>query len=291
MNVSGQRFIVHSSRSDVFTIWNFSDVHYGNKACAVENFKRDIQKVKDDPYSFWLSTGDLCDYISYTDKRFDPDVVPEYIAVKDLARLGKKLITDMRDMLVPIKNKCLGIGLGNHELKYMRYNEQVDLHSWLCTELECPNLGYSSMFDVLFLKYAKWRKKPALVSYAKKPSWKTIDHYFKYRFYTHHGAGFATTPGGKLNRLIRFMEYFDADIFFCSHVHDQKGQRLVVIGADEQCKKLIQKEKIGIISGSYLKTYAEDVISYGEQRGYYPTTLGASFVRINPDKNKVTAEV
>jgi len=290
MNVSGQRLIVHSSRKDVFTIWNFSDVHYGNKACALEAFKADVQKVKDDPHSFWLSTGDLCDYISYSDRRFDPDVVPDYISVKDLARLGKKLITDMRDMLMPIKDKCLGIGLGNHELKYMRYNEQIDLHSWLCTELECPNLGYSSLFDITFVRYPKWRKKPSLIPYNKRPSHSGTEPH-KYRIYTHHGAGFATTPGGKLNRLIRFMEYFDADIYFCSHVHDQKGQRLVVIGADEQCTKLVQKEKIGVISGSYLKTYAENTIGYGEQKGYYPTVLGASFVRIDPDKQRVTAEV
>ena len=113
----------------------------------------------------------------------------------------------------------------------------------------------------------------------------------KFRFFVHHGAGFAVTPGGKLNRLIRFMNYFDADIFMLGHVHDQIGRREVSIGANADCSKLVTRTKLGVISGSYLKTYEEGVTTYGEQRGYSPTVLGSAVVTIVPDKRTVRGEI
>ena len=113
----------------------------------------------------------------------------------------------------------------------------------------------------------------------------------QYRFFIHHGAGAANTPAGKLNRLIQFMEYFDADIFFMGHVHDQKGQRLVQVAADSTCTKLVEREKIGMVSGSYLKTYDQGTTTYGEKRGYRPVKLGAVSVSIKPYHREVRAAV
>ena len=112
-----------------------------------------------------------------------------------------------------------------------------------------------------------------------------------FRFFVHHGAGFAMTKAGKLKRLMDFMTSFEADIYMTGHVHDQEGVRVITVGADQHCRKLTQKHKLGVISGSYLKTYAPGVTTYGEQRGYSPTTLGAATVEIDPDKRKFKGEI
>jgi hypothetical protein len=103
-----------------------------------------------------------------------------------------------------------------------------------------------------------------------------------FRVWCHHGAGAAQTKGGKINRLVSFMRNFDADIFFMGHVHDQMGARIQVLTADNDCTRLRNRQKVGVISGSYLKTYDQGVTSYGEQKGYEPTTLGAAWVAIQP---------
>jgi hypothetical protein len=46
-----------------------------------------------------------------------------------------------------------------------------------------------------------------------------------------------------------------------------------------------------VISGSYLKTYAQGVTSYGEQKGYEPTTLGAAWVAIKPQTRDIWGRV
>lgn len=287
MEAAGKRYISYRSKSDEFTIYNLSDVHIGSRACALESFEADVKRIAADPFAFWVGGGDYCDHISVTDrKRFDPEAMAENITVKDLAQLGRVLVRQFAEIVQPIKHKCLGLLLGNHETRYQREQEQADLHGWLCTELDAPNLQYSALFDVVFVKTAK-RAQPKLLS--GDPG--AVGSKAEYRVFVHHGAGFATTPGGKLNKLIQFMEAFDADVYMVGHVHDQKGQRLVQVGADATCRKLIAKDRLGIISGSYLKTYAEGVTSYGEQRAYRPTPLGAAFVRIQPYHRRVRAEI
>jgi len=107
----------------------------------------------------------------------------------------------------------------------------------------------------------------------------------------HHGAGGAQTKGGKINRLKKFMDAFEADIYMMGHVHDQTGTREVVLSVNHAGTKLIQKEKIGVISGGYLKTYSQDVTTYGEVAGYSPTTMGAAWVTIKPETRELAGRI
>jgi len=285
VEASGKRYIIYGSRKDVFTFWHLADLHIWNSACDFKKVKQDIQTIKDDPFAFWQGGGDYADYIGFDDKRFDPDCVPQNTLVKDMGKLGKKQAEEVRGLFEPIKHKCLGLIEGNHEKQYQRRKDQSDLHSWLCTELNVPNLKYSALFDVVFSRQTTKDPKLLYEKYLKLYDCRTV------RFFVHHGAGFAQTPGGKLNRLIQFMQMFDADIFFCAHVHDQVGRRDVTISANESCTKLTERVKLGVVSGSYLKTYSQGTTSYGEQRGYRPTTLGSAMVSIKPQTGEIKGEI
>lgn len=285
MEPAGRRYIVHPSRSDVFTIWSLADLHYGNRACALDRIKADIETIRKDPRAFWLGGGDYAEYISMRDRRFDADTILETLQISDLGKLGTVLTERVADLFRPIAHKCLGLLFGNHEAVYARTQEQTNLHGWLCTTLGVPNLGYSAFVDAIFVRDSHV-KAPALRS---DPG----DRYFRFRvrIFAHHGAGGANTPGGKLNRLVQFMHAFEADVYMIGHVHDQKGQRLPRITADDRCEKITARDSVGIISGSYLKTYAQGVTTYGEIKGYMPATLGASFVRVRPDTGEIKGEV
>lgn len=287
MEAAGRQWILHGSRSDEFTVWNLSDLHMMSRACAEKDLRRDVDRIRDDPYSFWLGGGDYCEFIGATDKRFDPDAVADYISISDLAQIGRVGYERVRDLFKPIAHKCLGLLLGNHEKKYCQHMEQNDRQVWLCQELGVLNLEYCALLDVVFVRKAGV-KIPAKV--AKRPPVKDTKS-ASFRVFAHHGAGYAQTPGGKLNRLVQFMQSFDADIYFTGHVHDQVGRREPRLGANADCTKLVAQERIGVVSGSYLKTYAQGVTTYGEQKGYRPVSLGASFVRIKPETREVRGEI
>lgn len=254
-----------------------------SRSCAEADIRRDIAEIQDDSHSFWLGGGDFCDFIGPSDKRFDPDAVAPWVTVKDLGDIGSKGMRQVADLFRPIRHKCLGLLLGNHELKYQLQNSHESLHGWLCTELDVPNLQYSCLFDLVFGRAGKV-KAPALVS--ELPNGASRE---TFRVFAHHGAGYAQTPGGKLNRLVQFMQSFDADLYFVGHVHDHVARKEPAIGADVDCKTLKQRMRLGIVAGSYLKTYQQGTTSYGEQKGYRPTSLGPAIARITPETRKLEA--
>lgn len=284
MIAAGKRFITHPSRTDEIRIWNLSDLHLMSKACSEDAIRRDVQEIRDDPHSFFLGGGDYCDFIGYSDKRFDPDSVADWVSVSDLGRLGEVGMRRIRDLFEPIKHKCLGLLMGNHEKQYALRTDHENLHGWLCTELGVPDLGYCCFMDIVFRR----QKGQPTLSLSAPPGKHTSQ---TFRIFAHHGAGYAQTPGGKLNRLIQFMHSFDADVYFCGHVHDQVGRRQIMLTADSSCGKLTQRERLGVISGSYLRTYAQNTCTYGEQRGYAPVSLGAAWVAIHPETGKMRGEI
>jgi hypothetical protein len=297
VEAAGKRFIWHGSRKDVFKIVYFSDIHWLAKACAEKEVLRQRDEILNDPFTFWIGGGDYGEFIGFGDaKRFDPDAVSDKVTVSDLARLGKVTYTAIRDIFAPIKHKCLGLIVGNHEKQYMRRQQQEDLHGWLCTELGVADLGYSCFMDVVFQQVRGWdlekddaQALPILMGHSI--SKKNHSGSETFRVWCHHGAGAAQTKGGKINRLVSFMRNFEADIFFMGHVHDQMGARLTPLIADSDCLKIRHRTKLGVISGSYLKTYAQGVTTYGEQKGYEPVTLGAAWVQIHPDTREMWGRV
>lgn len=285
MEAAGKRYIIHGSRLSEFTLWHFSDLHLMNRGCAEGRIKKDVETVRKDPYAFWLGGGDYVDFIGYQDKRFDPDAVAEDVTVKELGDLGRVGMTKARDLFAPIKDKGLGLLLGNHEKKYALHTEHESLHGWLCEELGLPNLQYCAFFDLVFCRKGGV-KKPRLETRVEPGSART-----QFRVFAHHGAGYATTPGGKLNKLITAMNSFDADLYFLGHVHDKIARREPAIGANAGCTELEQRDRLGMIAGSYLKTYERGYTSYGEQRMYRPVSLGAAVARIVPETRTLSAEV
>ena len=289
MNAGGKRYIAHGSRSDEFTLYCLTDLHIGNAACDVTHLEADIERIRTDPYALWVGGGDNAEFISSRDKRFDPAGFDPDMTISDLGRLGTVLIERVAKLFNPIRDKCLGLAFGNHESKYMRAADQQHLHSWLCVHLGVENLDYTALFDLVFNNVSGVRK-PRIEQVARKAENRQRQSN-SFRVFVTHGAGAAQTSGGKINRLVRYMEYFDADIYFVGHVHDKVGKRLVTLGADRDCKKLVQRERLGIISGTYLQTYKQGHTPYGEEKGYRPTPLGASWVRIKPDTRQMEGSI
>ena len=289
MEAAGKRHIWHSSKADKFKIVYFSDIHWLAKACAEKEVLKTRDEILNDPFTFWIGGGDYCEFIGFGDaKRFDPDAVSDRVSVKDLGRLGKFSYDSLYDNVFgKIKHKCLGLLLGNHEKQYMRRLQQEDLHGYLCTRMGVPNLGYSCFMDLVFNR-TSGAKKPVIVAVPPRDAGK---HAASFRIWCHHGAGAAQTKGGKINRLTNFMRAFDADMFFMGHVHDQMGARLTPLVANADCTKLLHRTKLGVISGSYLKTYAQGVTTYGEQKGYEPTTLGAAYIIVHPETREMIGRV
>jgi len=285
MQAAGARYIYHGSRTDSFRIWALADFHLGNAGCHEKLLTQHVEEIRTDPFSYWVGVGDYADYIGYRDRRFDPECIKSDMLISDLGRLGQVLTARVAETLDPIRDKCLGLAFGNHEARYMKEAEQQGLHAWLCTELGVPNLGYSFLMDVSFLR----KNVPSKFGkvYAAAPDARNTTSTF--RLYGHHGAGASATPSGKTRRLQLFMEQHIADAYVIGHVHGKHTLTLTQVGGNRACNELQDFNRMGIITGSYLKTYNEGTAAgYGEKAGYSPAPLGAAVIGYAPDKRELS---
>jgi len=260
------------------------DWHTWHRYCALKRLRADLREIAEDDATFWFHGGDYAEFISPYDRRFDPRMLKPDMRVADLGQLGHRQVEFVRDLMRPIAGKCLGLMRGNHEEKYMHRQESQQLHGWLCEELAVPNMGYSTVFDLIFARDAGHKGPPVLRSAplgAGHSSWRV-------RVFAHHGAGNAQTPGGKLNKLIRAMDYFpSADLVLMAHVHDEMTKRLARLDGNAKCTHIVDHEQVGAICGSYLRTYGEGPASYGEMNLYRPVCIGMTEIQFRPDKKRI----
>jgi hypothetical protein len=138
-------------------------------------------------------------------------------------------------------------------------------------------MRYSGWMDIYFV-YDK-SIDGCTLQYTKIPP---QVYYAKLRCFIHHGMGAANTAGGKIKKLQQLVDMVEADLVCMSHVHEQFAKAFLRLIVDDSCTKIGQKTTMGLITGSYLRTYAKGFTGYGEVKGYSPTTLGATRAIYSP---------
>lgn len=269
MQVAGQR-IIQSEPGQTWRLHVIGDVHLGNRGCAVDRFRERVAQVFGDPFAIWIGVGDYADAIDYRDPRFDAEQLPKGTEARDLMSWGKVMREQAAAILAPIGPKCIGLGYGNHEDHFMAARASRDWWDDFRRDIGNPtDLGYCAFLDLVFRVQG-------------------VDH--SYRIATHHGAGWAQTPGGKLNRLRSFLDAFAADIVLTGHTHERLDHQVVTLAADPTCTHLAEVPRVGVVCGTWLRTYTEGPAGYGEKRGYRPVPLGNPAVTIQPETRRLGVE-
>jgi hypothetical protein len=262
--IAGGRFVIPWRMGQRWNLYPLFDIHLGSPGCAEDAFARHVERIKADPHGLWLLGGDAIDAIGYRDKRFDPRATPSWLKVSDLARLGGVLFDYLLTFLAPIKSKCVGLAWGNHEDSMLRDSQAWDRWSAFCATIGAPDLGICGLRDLVFRDRSGRAES-------------------KIRVLVHHGAGAATTAGGKINRLRKALDDFPgADLVLIGHLHDRVEHYRTGIDADESCQGITDSTRLGVMCGTFLRTYTAGSTSYGEIRGYSATPLGNPVIEIDP---------
>lgn len=276
MIAGGQHIIKRVSRRAEYRFWCLGDIHWGHAGCHEKEVKRTIARIEEDPRAYWWGMGDYWDLVTWGDKRFDPAGISKEHRGAHFQGLAREMIDFGYELFKPIRKKCLGLLEGNHEWKYnvvIRGGDAPmaqDLSNALSTKSHpVPFLGYSAFKDIVFADI------------------------IKVRWYIHHGAGSAQTKGGKLNRLLRFVNSRDADIIAMGHVHAILDDIKPVLAADAKCEEITALNKLSLLTGSYLKGFDHDESgssSYVERAGFDPCAIGSPCVVYCPGLETVAVE-
>jgi hypothetical protein len=159
---------------------------------------------------------------------------------------------------------------GNHEYTiHNKYNQ--DIANYICTRLGVPNLGYVGMVRIVFHRKTNAHKNPSS----------------SVTLFIAHGFGAARGYTGKINRIIQCIPCFDADVYWMGHVHGQgHAVQTNLFLNKSNPPRVLQRNKICIVGGSYLRTYQKGESNYAERSGYPPTPLGCETLKITPFPNK-----
>lgn len=271
------RRVIRYYTNDVFRLYDFGDIHGGTKHCAEEKAVRIFDDIVRDEFAIWWDKGDSLDCITPTDPRFQYKIIAPWLEKHqdNIAEVTKQWYCRLAQKAVAAhlphqdETRCLGKVKGNHEWEMQRH-KVADIQTNICTELGITDLGFSCFYHLVFQR----------VNSAEK-------HMF--RFHITHGSGNAQTPGGRTQKLRKVMNQTTALYTSVAHMHDIKVETVPLLdsGNDLHIKG---RNRIGVISGSFLRTYTQSVeAGYGEMKNYDPTSLGYVRWEIRPSEEMVTA--
>ena len=257
----------------------FGDIHLGALACQEREFARRVEQVASEPNHYWIGMGDMCDAIGRNggDKRSDEANLAAWLWGEP--RIFEKERERLKQYILPIAGKCLGMLEGNHDDKVLRMYGQ-DMYYSVCEAVQRAAghdknlaLGYAGFIRLRFRRQWEGQEKRA-----NKGGLSSIP----FTIYATHGYGGGRKAGGKANKLTDMAGVADADLYLFGHVHAPE------LAMKEQRMSMSQKGRVesrtyaAVLTGTYLKGYTEDSVTYSERFGFAEAPIGSPIITLNP---------
>ena len=136
-------FTIKLPKRDKVAIIPTGDWHIGSIASSIDKLRDLIKWIKKTPHVYILGMGDYVDAINLSDKRFDPDSLTIEYRNK-MGRLVQEQTDEAIDILKPVRDRIIGLGIGNHE-SYVGRHYHFDIMYRLCGVLNVKYLGWSAI--------------------------------------------------------------------------------------------------------------------------------------------------
>jgi hypothetical protein len=264
--------IIVNSRSDTVRIKPLGDIHLGVRNSDEELLQEEIDDINNDPNCYWIGMGDYVEAIKpRIDRRMDFRTLADWIETKDLADIVRVQSHRFLDYVYPIRHKCIGLLVGNHEQKVELRDDQ-GIVDHMAVELGTKNLSYQCMVRLLIERKIKSKKNPS----------KEI------LIYANHGSGGGRYVGGKINKIIGAATSWEANVYLMGHVHEKlvhEIPKMHLFGRGENLR-LLEVKQFFILTGTFLRSYMNNSNSYAESKMYNPTSLGTVTINISAFRQK-----
>lgn len=177
-----------------------TDLHVGARDHAAADLATRIKEISEDPFALWGGGGDYADFIIPGDKRYVPDITDDEAKLY-AHRLPDLYINRLVELFEPIKDKCLFLGVGNHETTIgERFHRGVVPE--LASKLDIPN-RYSGYRGWCVVRFRQGERSTSV------------------RFFHYHGWSGGRLKGRKALQAERDLGAWDADVICLGHDHQQ----------------------------------------------------------------------
>ena len=250
--------------NEPFYLIPFGDIHRSSPMCHEKKWLEYLDWAKKKKRAFFLGMGDYDDLASASERNILVGKNLHDSSVQTLEKLYAYHTKQFYNEIKFMEGKLLGLLEGNH---YGEFSNQTTTTQKLAELLKCRYLGCSTFVRLNF-KYSSMTA--------------SVD------IWAHHGKGAARLIGGSLNRVQQMGEAAEADIYLMGHDH-KKTVGLVTKLALKEGRgelKLHHKKQLYARTGSFLKGYENDKISYVADMALSPTDLGVVKIELTPRRSE-----
>lgn len=181
-----------------FTLHHLTDIHDGSRHFDERAFVKRVAEIAADPNALWTGGGDYGDLIAHNDPRFQADMLSAPYH-SNPQNMGAIFLERMTEMLLPIREKCVTFGMGNHETAFANH-----YHRNLAVEL-ANNLGVLDKY----ISYSGW----GILRFSRGTRRQTL------KIYQWHGWRAGRGASGFDLESERELGARDADILLTGHDH------------------------------------------------------------------------
>lgn len=245
-----------------------ADLHIGDPLCDEAKILETIDQIKNDPNSYCIINGDIMNWASKTSVS---DIYSE--TLKPMEQ-----IQSAYDLLLPIKDKIIGILTGNHELRAWK-SEGIDILRLVARQMGIED-RYSSRSMYIFLRFG------SDITGKKENNPSKLPRKLCYTLFVNHGSGGGRREGSKVNRLADMATIADADIYIHSHTHLPVIMRVPFYRVNLSNSSIQLVDKLFINTGASLN-YG----GYGEQFEFKPSSKETPVIKLSGQKKIFAAEV
>ena len=253
------------------------DIHLGDTDCDIKLLKETIEHIKTSPRCYTILMGDMGNYFSPNDKRFDSD------KVDTLLRTPEAQFKEVVRLFKPIRHKIIAVLEGNHEASSKNLG-LFDFSRNLAHDLGCNYGGYACFIELSFRRPVRLSKEARKKCRGANGVGGKIVVIFDTL-----GSGGSGRVGSKMNKLEEYSKNIEADIYLQAHNHSLSVSPMVKL----KCSRgvIIEKNIVCVNTGTFLKTWSKGRGSYAENKGYLPARTGVAHIFVNPRYNMLTARI
>ena len=252
---------------DTIKLYAWGDFHTLSASCDIDALYAARKEIEEQENAYHIFMGDGAECITPSDKRWSAKGLDwDIVSPSDIDRIPSLTVEYLGAFFKPIADKCIGFHRGNHEETADRsYNRE------LCVEV----MKEAGISPDLYAPAGAFTK---LVFDDGNKHTMSID------INSAHGRQAGELDGGKLNRMKRALSHLRCDILLRGHSHSLFAVPVESLSTNSTNTRMVPHRGYVSHTGSFLRTYEEDTVCYGEVADYPPTTIGCPVFFITPSR-------
>lgn len=243
-------------------LFPFGDIHRSSPSCDVDRWLEFLSWASSKERSYYLGMGDYDDLASTSERAILNNKSLHDSTLRTLDIHYKEHTDKFYKEIEFMGDRLIGLIEGNH---YQELQSGMTTTQYLADKMNTKYLGVSSFVRLIL--------KPS-----KRTSTQKVD------IWAHHGKGASRLVGGSLNRVEHMLTAANADIYLMGHDHKKTVGYVPTLELKEAGGglKLSAKKKLLARTGSFLKGYTPNEVSYVADMALNPADLGVIKIELTP---------